>query len=264
MNCQGGRRRCLQVFLLAALCCLSVTGSLVAAPAPVTVAVAANALAPLQRISAQFQRDTGIPVRLVAGSTGALYAQIRQGAPYDLFLAADTTTPARLEKQGLLVPGSRFVYARGQLVLWSRDPARVDAGGAVLSQGEGLRLAIAHPERAPYGAAALAVLEALGLRQAWEDRLVYGESVGKTWQFVASGNADLGFVAASQVQTTELGSRWPVPASLHPPLDQGAGLLTAAQDKAEVRAFHRYLCAAEARAVFRTFGYLPGDCRAID
>lgn len=262
MNCQ---RRYLRVFLLLALCWpLAAKPVAAAASEPVTVAVAANALAPLQRIRALFQRDSGFDLRLVPGSTGALYAQIRQGAPYDLFLAADTTTPARLETQGLLLPGSAFVYARGQLVLWSRDPDRVDDSGSVLERGEGLRLAIAQPQRAPYGAAALAVLEALGLREAWEGRLVYGESVGKTWQFVASGNADLGFVAASQLQAVKGGSRWPVPANLHPPLDQGAGLLTAAQHKAGARAFHAYLCSAEAIEVFRAFGYLPGNCRAAD
>lgn len=229
-----------------------------------TLAVAANALAPLQRIAQDFEDATGVALRLVPGSTGGLYAQIRQGAPYDLFLAADTATPERLEAEGRLVPGSRFVYARGQLVLWSRDPSLVDSAGDVLSRAEGLRLAIAQPERAPYGAAALAALKSLGVEERWQGRLVYGESVGKTWQFVASGNADLGLVAASQLKNGAVGSSWPVPAGLHPPLDQGAGLLNRAADNAAARAFLQYLCSKAAQAVFRSFGYLPGDCRAAE
>lgn len=237
---------------------------LAAAERVLTAAVAANALAPLREIADRFESAGGARLRLVPGATGALYAQVMQGAPFDLFISADVSTPRKLEEEGLLVSGTRFIYARGQLVLWSRDPSLVDPEATVLRRGEGLRLAIAHPRRAPYGAAALEVLNRLQLEARWRGGLVFGESVGKTWQFVASGNADLGFLAASQLHGQSTGSQWQVPASLHPPLDQAVGLLRRAEDNPVALAFLDYLCSPPARSVFRDYGYLAGDCHAVD
>lgn len=265
MSCSYIRCGWLHYLLLIAVCLVPGSSLVNATKAQrVTVAVAANALAPLRQIAQKFERDTGVSVRLVPGATGSLYTQIRQGAPYDLFLAADTHSPERLESEGWLVPGSRFVYARGQLVLWSRDVSLVDGTDNVLRRDEGLRLAIAQPLHAPYGVAAVAVLQSLGLYEDWQRRLVYGESVGKTWQFVASGNADLGFVAASQLHDSPGGSHWLVPVDLQPPLPQGTGLLRHAENKLSAWDFLHYLCSADAKGIFRNFGYLPGDCGVTD
>jgi molybdate transport system substrate-binding protein len=194
------------------------------------------------------------------GATGAFYAQIRNGAPFQVFLAADAKTPERLEQEGLAVAGTRFTYATGQLALWSAAPGRVDAQGEVLRGASFERLAIANPKLAPYGAAAMQTLDKLGLLPALQGKLVQGENIAQTFQFVASGNAALGFVALSQVRAREPGARgsaWLVPAELHEPIRQDAVLLAAGRENAAATALLLFLRGESARAVIREFGYEP-------
>ncbi len=224
----------------------------------VSVAVAANFTAPMQKIAQAFAQDTGHQAVLAFGSTGKFYAQIQHGAPFQVLLAADDDTPARLEKEGLAVAGTRFTYATGRLVLWSPVPGLVDSQGEVLRKGTFTRIALADPKLAPYGAAALQTLEQLGLAAALQPRMVQGENIGQTYQFVATGNAALGFVALSQVMVEgriAQGSAWVVPAHLHSPLRQDAVVLAAGKDKPAALALVAYLKGDKARAILRAFGY---------
>lgn len=225
----------------------------------VTCAVATNFLPTLKVIVKKFREAAGPPVRLVGGSTGKLFAQIVHGAPFDVFLAADRVRPQLLEKRGLAVPGSRFTYARGRLVLWS---ATADIPGADLlarlRRGDFERLAIANPKTAPYGAAARTVLTRMGLWDGLRRRLVRGENIGQAFQFAATGNAAAGFVALSQVLNPNLtvrGSRWDVPETWHDPLDQDAVLLRRSQAHAGAQKFLAFLKGPQARAVMQRFGY---------
>lgn len=224
----------------------------------VQVGVAANMAAPMQAMLVGFQRDSGHNAVVVLGSTGKLYAQIRNGAPLDLLVSADEATPARLEGEKLAVAGTRQTYGIGRLVLWSAQKDRIDAQGAVLRSGTFDHLALANPATAPYGAAAVQVMEHLGLRAQLQPRWVQGESVAQAYQFVASGNAELGFVSLSQVwQGGQLreGSMWLVPQSLHSPLRQDAVLLQRGQSNAAALALLAYLRSDAARVVLRSFGY---------
>jgi molybdate transport system substrate-binding protein len=243
---------------------IAVAGPLAALPVvqatEVNVAVAANFTAPMKAIAAQFAQDTGHEARLSFGSSGKFYAQIRNGAPFDAFLSADDETPARLEREGLAVAGSRFTYAVGALVLWSRDPALVDERGEVLRRGNFRKLAIANPKLAPYGAAAIEVLARMNLLDSVRDRFVQGENIAQTHQFVASGNAELGFVALSQVmQDGRLtgGSAWLVPGLLHADIRQDAVPLAAGKDNPAAAAVLNYLKTDRARAIVASFGYRP-------
>jgi len=227
--------------------------------AEVNVAVAANFTAPMQKIAAAFAQDSGHTAVLSFGSTGKFYAQIKNGAPFQLLLAADDETPAKLEKEGLAAAGTRFTYATGRLVLWSKQPALVDAKGEVLRKPNATqRLAVADPKLAPYGAAAMETLQKMGLLANWQPRLVQGESIGQAYQFTASGNAALGFVALSQVMVDGKlveGSAWIVPAELHAPLRQDAVVLAHAKDNAAAVALLAYLKSDKARAIIRAYGY---------
>lgn len=224
----------------------------------VQVAVAANFTAPMQQIAADFAKDTGHKAVLSFGATGKFYAQIVNGAPFELFLAADDTTPARLEKEGHAVPGSRYTYAVGKLVLWSAKPDFVDARGEVLKGGKFNKLSIANPKTAPYGAAAIETLKKLQLLDAAQPKFVQGENIAQTLQFVFTGNADLGFVALSQVfkdgRITE-GSAWIVPGEFHEPIYQDATILAKGKDNPAAAALAAYLKGDKARAVIRSFGY---------
>jgi molybdate transport system substrate-binding protein len=229
-----------------------------ATAADVTVAVAANFSAPMQRIATAFEKDTGHRAVLAIGSTGRFYSQVKNGAPFQVLLAADDETPARLEREGAAVRGTRFTYAVGRLALWSAQPGLVDAAGDVLRKPPAGRLAIADPKLAPYGAAAVQVLGKLGLLGTWQERLVQGESIAQAFQFVASGNAPIGFVALSQVMQggrIAQGSAWVVPADLHDPLRQDAVLLAAGKDSAAAQALLQYLAGPGARAIIRSHGY---------
>ena len=228
----------------------------------VQVAVAANITVPMQTIAADFEQDTGHKALLAFGGTGKFYAQIRNGAPFEVFLAADDTTPAKLEKDGAGVPGSRFTYAIGKLVLWSSQAGYVDEQGDVLNKGEFAHLALANPKLAPYGAAAIETLTALKLLGTVQPKLVMGENIAQAYQFVASGNAELGFVALSQVmQDGKIGegSAWVVPNDLYQPIRQDAVLLEAGKDKPAALALMQYLRGDKANAVIRSFGYEIGQ-----
>ncbi|MCB1887751.1 MAG: molybdate ABC transporter substrate-binding protein [Rhodocyclaceae bacterium] len=226
--------------------------------ADVSVAVAANFTAPMKRIAAGFEQATGHRARLSFGSTGKLYAQIRNGAPFEVLLAADAETPKKLVEAGFAVAGTRFTYAIGQLALWSADATRIDAEGAVLREGDFRRLALADPKLAPYGRAARETLDALGLAERLDGRLVTAESIGQSYQFVASGNAELGFVALSQIWRDGQflgGSAWRVPNGLHEILRQDLVVLARGEHHQAARALTAYLRSDEAREVIRSFGY---------
>ena len=222
------------------------------------VAVAANFTAPMKRIAEAFQKDTGHSAELTFGSTGKLYAQIKNGAPFDILLSADEKTPARLVEEGAGVAGSNFPYAIGTLVLYSAQPDLVDAEGKVLQNGKFEHLAIADARNAPYGAAAEAVLRALNLYETLQPRFVTGENIGQTYQFVASGNAALGFVALSQIMEggkVSKGSYWQPSADLYPAIRQDAVLLKQAENNEAARALLDYLRGERAHAIMRDFGY---------
>lgn len=226
--------------------------------AEVSVAVAANFTAPMQKIASAFEHDTGHKAVLAFGSTGKFYAQIKNGAPFQVLLSADDETPARLEREGLGIGGTRYTYAIGRLVLWSRQPGLVDDKGDVLRSGRFERLALADPKLAPYGRAAVEVLNGLGVTSALRPKFVQGENIAQTYQFVATGNAELGFVALSQVfadgKLTQ-GSAWMLPATLHAPIRQDAVVLSSGKDNAAAVALMAYLRNDKARAIIRSFGY---------
>jgi len=222
----------------------------------VNVAVAANFLTTSRALARRFMASHQARVLISSGSTGKLYAQIRHGAPYDLFLAADVRRPRKLEQAQLIVPGSRFTYAIGRLVLWSRTPGTVDAEGQSLKQGRIARLAIANPKTAPYGAAARTVLRHLGLWSRYRGQLVRGENVGQTFQFAVTGNVDAAFVALSQVRDAGGGgSRWVVPRNLYPRIEQQAVVLARAAHRPAVKAFTAFLRSPAGRSLIRAHGY---------
>lgn len=224
----------------------------------VSVAVAANFTAPMQKIAAEFAKDTGHKAELSFGATGKFYAQISQGAPFGILLSADDTIPARLAREGKAVADSRFTYAVGKLVLWSRQEDYVDAQGAVLKTGQFQHVAIANPKLAPYGLAAQQTLARLGLLEQIRPRFVQGENIGQTYQFAATGNAELGFVALSQVMEDgkiKSGSAWLVPPSMHASIRQDAIVLNPAKDNAAAKALMDYLKGDKARAIITAYGY---------
>ncbi|MFP8779794.1 molybdate ABC transporter substrate-binding protein [Hydrogenophaga sp. RWCD_12] len=225
----------------------------------IPVAVAANFTAPFNKIAAEFEKETGHKVIASFGSTGKFYAQIRNGAPFEVLLAADDETPAKLVKEGAGVSGSPFSYAIGKLVLWSAKPGVVDDKGAVLKGGAFERIAIADPKLAPYGAAGVEVMKKLGVYDALTPKVVTGETIAQVYQFVASGNAQLGFVALSQVLKDGKveGSAWIVPADLYTTIRQDVVLLTPGKDKAGPVALLKYLQGAKAQAVIKAYGYAP-------
>ncbi len=256
LRARGAGARAVAAWLLFALLAAFLGGS--AWAGEVKVAVAANFGVPLHKIAADFERETGHRVVVSLGSTGRLYAQIRNGAPFELFLSADDEAPARLEREGLAVAGSRWTYATGRLVLWSARPGVVDAQGQVLRRPPQGPLALADPKLAPYGRAAVQALTQLGVLEVWRPRFVQGESIAQAHQFVASGNAPLGLVALSQVMEggrLVQGSGWVVPAHLHEPIRQDAVLLVRGQGNAAAAALLRHLRSDAARALIRSHGY---------
>jgi molybdate transport system substrate-binding protein len=237
---------------------LSLLASAGALADEVQVAVAANFTGPMQVISALFERDTGHKAKLSFGATGKFYAQIKNGAPFEILLAADDETPARLIKEGNAVNGSSFTYAIGTLVLWSATPNLVDAKGEVLKKGGFKHLAIANPKTAPYGAAAVQAMGKLGVLDNLKPLFVQGESISQTHQFVSTGAAELGFVAYSQVINNGkigAGSGWMVPANLYDPIRQDAVILTNGKDKPAATALMSYLKSEPAQKVIKSFGY---------
>ena len=222
------------------------------------VAVAANFTAPLQAIAKDFEKDTGHRVLASFGATGQIYTQIKNGAPFEVFLAADAVTPEKLEKEHDIAPGSRFTYAVGTLVLWSAEPGYIDGTDSVLKANNFAHIAIANPKTAPYGLAAYQVLNQLGLSEQLKSKTVEGQNITQTYQFVSTGNAELGFVALSHIykdgKITD-GSAWIVPQTLHAPIKQDAVLLKKGEHNAAAKAFVEYLKGPNATAIIKSYGY---------
>ena len=224
----------------------------------VQVAVAANFTAPIQAIANDFEKDTGHKLIAAYGATGQFYTQIKNGAPFEVFLAADDSTPEKLEKEGETVPGSRFTYAVGTLALWSAKDGYVDPEGQVLKEGTYQHLAIANPKAAPYGLAATQVLEKMGLTEKVKDKLVEGQNITQAYQFVSTGNAQLGFVALSQIYKdgkVSSGSAWIIPEALHDPIKQDAVILKKGANNPAAKALTEYLKGPKAAAMIKSFGY---------
>lgn len=222
------------------------------------VAVAANFVEPIKAVAAVLQKTTGHTLKMSTGASGAFYTQIRNGAPFDVFLSADNERPELLEKDGLAQPGTRFTYATGKLVLWSIKAGRVDGQGVVLKAADLGKVAFANPRTAPYGAAAVQVMEKLGLKDALAPKLVQGESIGQTFNFVKTGNADVGFVAMSQVleggQLKE-GSMWVVPQASYDPIRQDAVLLKKGVGNEAAKALLQLLQSPNIKDLIRSYGY---------
>ncbi len=223
----------------------------------VSVAVAANFTAPMQKISEEFEKSTGHKVVASYGATGQFYAQIKNGAPFEVLLAADDETPAKLVKEGLALGGSQFNYAIGKLVLWSAAEGIVDGGGEVLKKGRFNHIALANPKIAPYGFAAVEAMKSLGVYDGLQAKFVMAETITQAFQFVKSGNATLGFVALSQVLKDGKieGSYWMVPANLYQPIRQDAVVLEKGKGRPAVDAFMKYLRSEKAKMVIKSFGY---------
>ncbi|VAX32964.1 Molybdenum ABC transporter, substrate-binding protein ModA [hydrothermal vent metagenome] len=225
----------------------------------VHVAVASNFISPLKVIKTRFEKFSGHRMIIISGSTGKLYAQIKHGAPFDLLLAADSLRPRLLEEEGFAVKDSRFTYAVGRLTLWSRDPNQITKAGAEIFQQQTFNhLAMANPKTAPYGRAALQALKKLGVWGQVKDKIVQGENIGQTFLFVATKNAELGFVARLQTRDTKNkfnGSRWDVPPDLYDPIYQDLVLLKRARDKPSAHALAKFLQTPEAQKIIADFGY---------
>ncbi len=219
------------------------------------VAVASNFSAAIGSIVMEFEAASGHRVRVIPGSTGKHFAQIMHGAPYDVFLAADVRRPEELERRGMVRPGSRFTYAVGKLVLWSPQPGFVDGEGAVLKGGNFRFLAIANPRHAPYGRAAREILQGLDLWSDLTGRIVRGENISQAFQYVKSGNAELGFVARSQLHGLGVGSKgshWEAPGQLYGPILQQAVLL---KEKVSGREFLAFIRSEAGLKIICSYGY---------
>lgn len=238
---------------------LLMAATAVASAENVSVAVAANFKEPLEEISAKFHQSTGHTVSISAESSGKIVSQIQNGASYDIFLSADQAKPIKLEQEGGTVPGSRFTYAVGKLALWSATPGYVDRNGKVLKTGSYSHIAIADPKLAPYGLAATQTLQKMGLTSAVNDKLVVGKNIGTTFGYVQTGNAELGFVAMSQIykngKLTHGGSYWLVPQSYYKPIRQDAVLLPGGKGNPAAVALMKYLKSPAARKVMKSYGY---------
>lgn len=245
--------RRLQVGALALAVLLGAGGPAIAADTE--VAVAANFTEPAREIAAAFRMATGHTATLSFGSSGQFYAQISHGAPFEVFLSADADRPQQVEREGFGTPGTRFTYAVGQLVLYSKTPGLVDSRGAILGKAAFDKLAIADPAAAPYGAAAIETMQKLRVYGRLRPKIVTGTNIAQTYQFVDTGAADLGFVALSQVIGVAGGSRWVVPETDHAPIDQQAILLNTGKDSAAAKAFLAFLRGPQAAAIIKKYGY---------
>lgn len=223
----------------------------------VKIAVAANFTDATREIAPLFEKTTGHTTRISFGSTGKLYSQIEHGAPFELFLAADTKRPIKAEKEGLAVPGTRFVYAKGKLVLWSVKPDLFDSGEAFLRSGAFEHIALANPKTAPYGLAAKQVMQHIGVLEQLTPKLVKGDSIAQTFQFTATGNAQAGFLALAQIKgwKGDGGTLWEIPADYYGPIDQAAVLLKKGESNPAATAYLEFLKSDAAREVIERFGY---------
>ncbi|SHM35424.1 molybdate ABC transporter substrate-binding protein [Phytopseudomonas punonensis] len=249
---------CARIIRSLLVVCASLAVAANASAGQVQVAVAANFTAPMQAIASEFEKDTGHSVQASYGATGQFYAQISNGAPFEVFLSADDSTPAKLEKEGQSVEGSRFTYAIGKLVLWSPKEGVVDDKGAVLEKGDFKHLSIANPKAAPYGLAATQTLDKLGLSDTLKGKIVEGQNITQALQFVSTGNAELGLVALSQVykdgQITA-GSVWVVPEAMYQPIRQDALILKKGADNPAAEALVEYLKGPKAAEIIKAYGY---------
>ncbi len=248
-----------RTFIRLAACAVAVWASCRGATAgEAQVAVAANFSEPIKAIAAVLEKTTGHTLKISTGASGAFYTQIRNGAPFDVFLSADNERPEMLERDGLAQPGTRFTYATGKLVLWSVKADRVDARGEVLRSAGLGKVAYANPKTAPYGEAALQVMQRLGLSAAVAPKLVQGESIGQTFAFVKTGNADVGFVALSQVlQGGRLkeGSMWMIPQAHYDVIRQDAVILKNGAHNEAAQALVRLLQSPNIKDLIRSYGY---------
>lgn len=222
------------------------------------VAVASNFTAPMKAITAEFESETGHRIELAFGSSGKFHAQIRNGAPFQAFFSADQAKPEALEMANLTVPGSRFTYALGKLALWSTEKTTAEQGLRALTEGHFDRLAIANPKLAPYGAAALEVLQHLEIMGAVEDKIVVGENIAQAYQFVSTGNVDLGFIALAQTKEpgrATAGAVWPVPGKMHSPIRQDAVLLLPGAQNEAARELLQFVKSDKGRAIIEAYGY---------
>jgi len=224
------------------------------------VAVAADFTKPMTEIAAEFEKATGHEAKLSFGSSGKAFAQIQSGAPFEVYLSASEKYPLELEKAGLVVPGSRFVYALGKLVLWSATPSYVDDKGEILKTGNFKHLALADPAHAPYGVVAEEVMTGLGVLDKLRPLFVMGENISQTFQFVTTGNAELGFVALAQVidlQTGKIGSGsgWVIPDELHGPFKQTAVLLQTGAENPAALALVDFLKTETTRTIIKKYGF---------
>lgn len=242
-------------FLLSLVFCfLAVTAALAE---QALVAVAANFIGPFREVATEFEKTTGHTVQTASGASGAFFTQIKNGAPFDVFFSADNERPKLLEDEGLGVKGSRFTYAIGRLVLWSPDPSLVK-GEDTLRSASFKRLAIANPKTAPYGVAAMQAMQKLGVWESLQPRIVMGESLGQTMGFIESGNAELGFLALSQVLDPKIkgtGGRWDVPSNLHEPIQQDVVLLEKGKDNPAAKALMEFMGKPQATAIIERYGY---------
>ncbi len=248
----------MQLFSKNIILLLCLTYSVLGWSGEVLVAVAANFSAPIQRITAAFEKDTGNKVNISIGSTGKFYTQIKNGAPYQILLAADNETPEKLEKEGFAQVGSKFTYAVGKLVLWSKQPGFVDEKGDVLKSGNFMHISVADPKLAPYGLAAVQTLAKLGIDHQITSKVVWGENIGQTFLFVDSKSAELGFVALSQVYADghiKEGSAWVVPESMHTPIKQDAVLLSQGVKNPVALTFFSYLKSPRVKEIIKSYGY---------
>jgi len=243
---------------LTAVACALATLAMAAQAGEVTVAVAANFAGPLAALGDGFTAASGHTLKVSAGATGKFHSQIQAGAPFEVLIAADDETPKKLVAEGLAVAGSNFTYAIGKLVLWSAQPGLVDGQGAVLARGNFAHLAVANPKLAPYGQAGMEVLKARGLADTLAPRLVTAESIAQVFQFVSTGNAELGFVALSQVAAPgkpAVGSYWLVPQDLYGEIRQDAVLLKTGEKNPAALALLAYLKSAPAQRLIQSYGY---------
>lgn len=238
------------------LCAMLAHAGVLAAEAQ--VAVAANFAEPIKAIAAVLEKTTGHTLKISTGASGAFYTQIKNGAPFDAFLSADNERPELLEKDGLAQPGTRFTYATGKLVLWSVKPGRVDSQGAVLKTADLGKVAFANPKTAPYGAAAVQVMEKTGLKDTITPKLVQGESIGQAFNFVKTGNADVGFVAMSQVLEggkLREGSVWVIPQAHYDLIRQDAVILKKGAGNEAAQALFKLLQSPNIKDLIRSYGY---------
>jgi molybdate transport system substrate-binding protein len=242
---------------------LTAVSSLEAMAGEATVAVAANFTGTLQKLQKDFEAAGDHKLTIISGATGKLTAQIIEGAPFDVFLSADHKATKKLLEGGLAVADTEFTYAIGTLVLFSADPQLIKGDGQrVLQAGKFIKLAVPNPKLAPYGVAAVTAMQMLGVANALKEKIVMGENIAQTFQMIDTGNAQLGFVALSQLRGTPSGTRgsfWTVPQNLHEPIRQNAVLLTRARDNDAARAFLEFLQGAQAKELIEAAGYSTVD-----